>query len=128
MRALLLVLILCLPVSAQIGGHIELGKDLYSDMTYTDIRLDYTFTFWNIKLIPYGNQITWFYQDYDNITKGYPFRDIYIIGSELKYYGVVFGIEHYCSHAVSSGKSIYRKPDEPPLAYELTKMFVRYEF
>ena len=126
MKTLLLILILCLPVSAQIGGHIELGKDLYSDMSYTDIRLDYTFTFWNIKLIPYGNQITWFY--YDTVTKGYPFRDVYIIGTEIKYMSVTFGTEHYCSHAVSSGNSMYRKPDEPPLAYSMTKVFARYEF
>ena len=125
MKTLLLILILCLPVSAQIGGHIELGKDLYSDMSYTDIRIDYDFTFWNVHLIPYGNQITWFC--YDKF-KGYPFRDIYVIGIESKYDGIVFGAEHYCSHAVSSGSTIYRKPDEPPLAYDLTKWFVRYEF
>ena len=55
MKTLLLILILCLPVSAQIGGHVELGKDLYSDMSYTDIRIDYDFTFWNVHLIPDRN-------------------------------------------------------------------------
>lgn len=125
MRTIIIVLLLYLPVSAQIGGYIELGKDLYSNISYTDIRIDYDFTFWNVHLIPYGNQITWFYQDKYN---GHPFRDIYIIGTELKYKGIVFGIEHYCSHAVSSGNAMYRKPDEPPLAYGMSKVFARYEF
>ena len=46
----------------------------------------------------------------------------------VEYKGIVFGIEHYCSHAVSSENAMYRKPDEPPLAYNFTKMFLRYEF
>ena len=127
MIKIILILLLSTPVYAStgIGGHIEIGKDIYSDMTYTDLRIDYDFTFWNVHLIPYGNQITWFYQDKYN---GHPFRDIYIIGSELRYMSVTFGVEHYCSHAVSSGQSLYRKPDEPPLAYSMTKVFARYEF
>lgn len=130
MIKIILILFLALPVSANvgIGGHIEIGKDIYSDVTYTDLRIDYDFTMWNFHFIPYGNQITWFYQDYTNITKGYPFRDVYIFGAELKYYGIVFGAEHYCSHAVSSGHSLYRNPDEPTLAYRFTKVFARYEF
>lgn len=130
MIRLILILLLAMPVYAStgIGGHIEIGKDIYSNVTYTDLRLDYDFTFWNFHLIPYGEQITWFYQDYDNIIKGYPFRDVYIIGTELKYMSVTFGVEHYCSHAVSSGQSLYRKPNEPPLAYNMTKVFARYEF
>lgn len=127
MIKIILILFLALPVSANvgIGGHIEIGKDIYSDVTYTDLRIDYDFTALNFHFIPYGNQITWFYQDEFN---GHPFRDIYIIGAELKYYGVVFGLEHFCSHAVSSGHSMYRKPDEPPLTYNFTKMFLKYEF
>jgi len=120
-------LLFSIPVSASvgIGGHIEIGKDIYSDVTYTDLRIDYDFIFWNFHLIPYGNQITWFYSDKE---KGYPFRDVYIFGIELKYSNVIFGYEHYCSHAVSSGQNLYRNPDEPPLAYNFTKVFARYEF
>ena len=128
MRIFLIILLLfTVPVYSGdgIGGHIEIGKDIYSDVTYTELKIDYDFTFWNIHLIPYGNQITWFYQDGYN---GHPFRDIYIIGSEIKYSEIVFGVEHYCSHAVSSGNSLYRNPDELPLAYSMTKVFARYEF
>lgn len=127
---ILSILLYTVPVFAGdgIGGHVEIGKDIYSDVTYTNLRIDYQFTFWDIHLIPYGNQITWFYQDYDNITKGYPFRDVYIIGTEIKYMNITFGAEHYCSHAVSSGQNLIRKSDEAPLASHLTSMFIKYEF
>jgi len=60
MRTLVIILLLCLPVSAQIGGHIELGRDLYFNIAYTELQIEYNIKLWNIVLIPYGNQKTWF--------------------------------------------------------------------
>lgn len=121
------VLLLCIPLSlsAKFGGYAEIGKDINGNICYTDIKLKYDIPCYFLYLTPYGRQMTWFYQDEE---KGNPFRDVYIIGFETKYDSIIFGIEHYCSHAVSCGDCFYRKPDEPPLAYNFTKLFLRYEF
>ena len=121
------VLLLCVPpsLSAKFGGYVELGKDINGCTCYTDIKLKYDIPFYFLYITPYGRQMTWFLQDEE---EGYPFRDIYIIGLETKYESVIFGIEHYCSHAVSCGNCEYRKPDEPPMAYAFTRLFIRYEF
>lgn len=132
MKTYLTIIIIFVLLSVQarsnngIGGHIEIGKDILSNVSYTDLKIEYEFNIFNLKIIPYGRQLTWFYLDYPS--KGYPFRDIYIIGTEIKYMNVVFGSEHYCSHAVSSGEYQYTLPEEQPLAYNLTKIFIRYEF
>jgi len=54
-KIILAILLFTVPVFAGdgIGEHIEIGKDIYSDVTYTDLRIDYQFTFWNIHLVPY---------------------------------------------------------------------------
>lgn len=127
MRILLIILLFTVPVFAGdgIGGHIEIGKDIYSDVTYTDLRIDYQFTFWNVHLIPYGDQITWF--EY-NKNSGNPFCGVYTIGTELKYYNITFDLQHFCSHTIRSTREVNRRYYDSPIDCQMTKFSIRYSF
>jgi len=122
-----IIIILLIPsiCFSRFGGHFEIGKDIETDVFYTDIKLQYKFNFNNYFMMPYGGQMTW--AEYGQYNKNYPFRDVYYVGLESGYKNITFGIEHYCSHAVYS-KNNFQKYKEPPYTKQLTKIFARYEF
>lgn len=122
-----IIIILLIPsiCFSQFGGHFEIGKDIETDVFYTDIKLQYKLNFNNYFLMPYGGQMTW--AEYGQYNKNYPFRDVYYMGLESVYKNVTFGIEHYCSHAVYS-KNNWHKYNEPVHNSQLTKIYARYNF
>jgi hypothetical protein len=126
MKKFILILLLIPSICfSEIKGFIEIGKDINSNISYTELQFGYDFKLWNIILMPYGNQMTWFeYKD----KSGYPFRDTYSIGTDLKFYNVAFNISHFCSHPVYSDKKSYCKYNNPPIVGQLTKISVRYDF
>jgi len=113
---------------AQFGGHAEFGKDIESQVFYTDLIVNYTFNLKSFYIMPYCGQITWMENETGNLFEGSdPFRDTYYIGLESGYKNVIFGIEHFCSHAVYDGNN-WQKYNDPPHNKELTKIFARYNF
>ena len=110
---------------SEIKGYIETGKDIYSNVAYTEMQIGYIFRPFNFIIYPYGNQITWF-EFYDK--KGNPFRDIYTIGIDTKYKGLTFNLSHFCSHFVQSDYEQYHRYSDVPLGGRLTKMSVRYDY
>lgn len=119
---LLLIPTLCF---SEIKGHIELGKDIYSNISYTEWQIGYNFYLWEFTIMPYGNQITWLTFD-DG--KGNPFRDIYTIGIEAKYSNVTFDLQHFCSHQVRSNFENNHRYSDVPLGGQMTKISARYDF
>ena len=110
---------------SQFNGYLEVGKDVESDVSYTDIKLEYKFNYNNLFIKPFGGQMTWF--EYGQYNKNYPFRDVYYIGIESGYKNITFGIDHYCSHAVYS-RNNWHKYNEPVHNSQLTKIYARYNF
>lgn len=110
---------------SEIKGYVEIGKDINSNVSYTELQIGYEFNVYNFKIYPYGNQTTWF-----NSTKngGRPFRDTYSIGTDLKFYNITFNVSHFCSHPVYTDKKSYCKYNNPPIVGQLTKISARYEF
>jgi len=127
MKKIIVLLFLFLYVSgnAEIKGHIEYGKDLYSNVSYTEWELGYNFYFYNLIFRPYGNQITWF--EFNNNT-GDPFCGVYTIGVDLKYDKLTFDLQHFCSHSIGSTEEINRRYYDSPLAGQMTKLSARYSF
>jgi hypothetical protein len=123
----LLFIILIIPsiCFSEIKGHIETGKDLYCNVAYTELQIGYSFKFYNLYIMPYANQQTWFeYRD----LKGYPFNDIYKIGTEFKFENIKIDLSHFCSHKVISENSEFIYNYKPPADGNLTKLSIRYEF
>jgi len=110
---------------SEIKGYVEVGKDLNSNIAYTELQIGYNFRFWNIILMPYGNTQTWF--EYKG-ANGYPFKDIYTIGTQLKFENITIDLSHFCSHEVVSSSRSYIYDYEPPKDGNLTKLSVRYDF
>lgn len=110
---------------SQIKGFVETGKDLNYNIAYTELQIGYSFNFWHINLMPYGNVETWF--EYENF-EGFPFKDIYTIGTELKFLNIVIDLSHFCSHDVVSSSREYIYNYEPPKDKSLSKLSIRYEF
>jgi hypothetical protein len=110
---------------SEIKGFIELGKDLDLSVAYTEIQIGYKFYVWDFVIMPYGNQQTWF--EVGGI-ENRPFRDIYTVGSTLKYDNVTVDLSHFCSHRVVSRNSDFIKNYKPPRDGNFTKISVRYDF
>ena len=113
---------------SEIKGHIEIGKDLYCKVAYTELQIGYNFRFWNVILMPYGNQQTWYETTGNLVFGGAPFRDIYKVGSELRFDNITIDLSHFCSHKVISNNSEFIKKYAPPVDGNLTKISVRYDF
>ncbi|HAX18415.1 MAG TPA: hypothetical protein DCY00_07470 [Actinobacteria bacterium] len=91
------------------GFYAEYGKDIYSNVTYTDIEIHYTLKFWQLELQPYGATETWFISGENLISGGKPFLDIYSWGARIIYNNISFEYEHFCAHPVMSDYLIERK-------------------
>lgn len=125
MKKIFIILLIPSICFSQFGGYFETGKDIETDVFYTDIKLQYQFNYNNFFIMPYGGQMTW--AEYGQYNKNYPFRDVYYIGAEAGYKNIIFGINHYCSHAVYS-KNNWHKYNEPAHNSQLTKIYARYNF
>lgn len=113
---------------SEVRGHIEIGKDTSCNVAYTELQIGYNFRFWNVVLMPYGNQQTWYEATGNLVFGGSPFRDIYKVGTELKYENLTFDFSHFCSHKVISKNSPFIKDYAPPVDGNLTKISARYDF
>jgi len=113
---------------AEIKGHVEIGKDTNCKVAYTELQIGYNFRFWNVALMPYGNQQTWYEMNGNVFFGGLPFRDIYKVGTELKIENLTFDFSHFCSHKVVSKNSQFVKEYVPPVDGNLTKISARYDF
>jgi len=123
----MILLLLMIPsiCFSEIKGHIEIGKDIDFNIAYSEIQIGYNFRFWNIILMPYGNQQTWFeYKDYN----GYPFKDIYTAGAELKIENITIDLSHFCSHEVVTTSRRYIYDYQPPKDGRMSKLSIRYDF
>lgn len=125
LKHIFLILLIPKICFSQFGGYFETGKDVETNVFYTDIRLQYKFNYNNFFIMPFGGQMTW--AEYGQYNKNYPFRDVYYAGAEGGYENIIFGVEHYCSHAVYSSNN-YHKYNEPPHNSQLTKIYFRYVF
>ena len=128
MKKFIVALMLLFPsvCFSELKGFIEPGKDIDYNIAYTELQIGYNFKVFNIEIMPYGNQQTWF--EYNN-KRGYPFRDIYTIGSEFKFSNITIDFSHFCSHKVMSLNS-----EENFTSYESsvqgasTRLAIRYDF
>lgn len=51
----------------------------------------------------YGGWRTWFSSERSSpVSQGYPFQDIYFLGSRVEYMGIFVDVMHYCNHRVIS--------------------------
>jgi len=110
---------------SEIKGYIETGKDISTNIGYTELQIGYVFKPFNFIFYPYGNQITWYTLENGS---GNPFRNIYTIGAELKYLNLTFDIQHFCSHKVVSTYENNHRYNDVPLGGQMTKVSVRYDF
>lgn len=110
---------------SEIKGHIETGKDIESNVAYTELQIGYVFKPYDFIFYPYGNQITWYTLENG---RGDPFRDIYTIGAEFKYLDLTFDIQHFCSHQVISEREQNHRYNDIPMGGQMTKISARYEF
>ena len=123
----LLFIILFIPsiCFSEMKGYVEIGKDIDYNVSYTEIQVGYNFYLWDLIIYPYGNIQTWFEtRGYS----GYPFNDIYTIGTDIKYSKITLNFSHFCSHRVISENSDFVYQYQPPVDGNLTKISVRYEF
>lgn len=123
----LLLLLLFIPsiCFSEIKGFIEVGKDLNFNIAYTQLQIGYNIKFWNMVLMPYGNQKTWFeYKD----GQGFPFKEIYTIGTELKFENITIDLSHFCAHEVVTSSRTYIYDYEPPEDGKITKLSIRCDF
>lgn len=110
---------------AETTGHIEIGKDILNNNTYTEMQIGYNFYLNDIVLYPYGNSMTWFtIYNYS----GQPYRDIYTIGIDTKYKDIIFNLSHFCSHKVNSTYENNHRYNDVPLGGRMTKISFRYNF
>ena len=133
MKAIILYTLLIISVTVQsveagFRASAELGKDVDSDVCYTELSVGYIFKpLPYLTVYPYGKQLTWFEQSGNPVSGGAPFRDVYNIGAEIKWHNIVIGANHYCSHAVYTSDN-WSKYNKPVNNTQLTRVFVRYEF
>ena len=124
-KYILIIILIPSILFSEIKGYIEIGKDINSNISYTELQIGYNFYLSDFIIYPYGNQMTWF-EFYDR--KGNPFRDIYTIGIDTKYKGLTFNLSHFCSHFVRSDYEQYHRYNDVPLGGRLTKISVRYDY
>lgn len=110
---------------SEIKGFIETGKDIDSNVAYTEMQIGYIFRPFNFIFYPYGNQITWY--EIEN-NRGNPFRDIYTVGADFKYLDLTFNVQHFCSHRVVSDREQNHRYYDVPMGGQMTKISIRYDF
>lgn len=110
---------------SEIKGFIEVGKDLNFNIAYTDLQIGYNIKFWNMALMPYGNQKTWF--EYEGF-EGFPFQEIYTFGTELRFENITIDLSHFCSHEIVTDHRSYIYDYKPPEDGKITKLSIRYDF
>jgi len=124
-RLLFLFLLIPSISFSQIKGFVEVGKDLDFNIAYTELQIGYNIKFWNISLMPYGNQKTWFeHEDFE----GFPFQEIYKVGTELKFENITIDLSHFCSHQIVTDHRSYIYDYKPPEDGKITKLSIRYDF
>lgn len=112
------------------GFYAELGKDVYTNVSYTEIEVHYRFILWDFEIKPYGITKTWFLtkeSDKIGVFRGNPFCDIYTAGLELKYDNLIFFYEHNCAHKVYSSYSIWQT-EEYQISGNSDIIGVRYQY
>ena len=122
------------------GFYVEVGQSLtpvqnyYADyegnrfnyISYTDINLHYTFSFWNIQLTPFTSIKTWAVPSITQLN-GKPFCDIYTIGCEVVWNRISIIIDHYCAHAVFSTSELWQTKDYR-MGQNMNEIKIRYSF
>lgn len=110
---------------SQVKGFIETGKDIDSDSAYVEMQIGYIFKPYDFILYPYGNSITWYsIEDY----RGNPFRNIYTVGTDLKYSDLTFNVQHFCSHRVVTTHENNHRYNDVPMGGNMTKISIRLDF
>ncbi len=106
--SLILLFIIALPLSAQVHGTADIGKNLDKGWYFTEINLEYSFNLWEVENDIYAGVKTFFLID------NFPWvsdllRSIYTVGYELSYSIFYFGIDHFCSHPTISNYYEHRR-------------------
>ena len=104
-KIICLLLIITFPVSADIHGSFEIGKDLDEDIAVAAIDLSVDIQIWQLVWTIYGGWDTWFFINWESIIGQGPFRDIYEIGTRIQWKFIYIDWNYFCNHAVYSATS-----------------------
>lgn len=105
MKTILLAVLIAMSivVSAQkMSGYCKLGHDFDSNKNFTEIDLNMTFKFDNLRVIPFTTQKVWFETPNTIISMNKPFRQVYKLGVKIEYKKIFLNAYHHCSHLVYS--------------------------
>lgn len=99
---LLLLILLALPLFADLHGELEFGKALEDSSGYVKVDLLYACTLNRLELGLFGGWLTWFDTTESRFAYS-PFQDIYSIGARLRWEPFYVQIKHFCNHPVWDG-------------------------
>ena len=110
-HSLILLLFIALPLSAQVYGNADIGKNIDTGWYFTNVNVGYIFDVWEIESDIYADVKTFF------TIKDFPWvdsmlRSIYTIGYELSYSIFYFNIDHFCSHPTINNWYLQRRLDK----------------